>query len=328
MDINDKAIFVISLDFELYWGVSESRMLAEYEENLINVPIVIKELLSLFNEYNLHVTWATVGFLFHEEKEEMGSLVSESNRPVYSNINLNNYNLIKNIGKNELEDPFHYAHKIIQEIKSLSYQEVATHTYSHYYCLEDGQNPSNFEMDLKAAIYIGKKSGIEFSSIVFPRNQYNEATLEICYNNGINAYRGTENHWIYNTRSRKDETKIRRLFRLLDTYFNITPKKSYKIENIANKIINIPSSRFLRPYNTNLSFLEPMRLNRIKYEMNIAAKNKEVYHLWWHPHNFGKNLSENIKFLKNVLDHFAYLRATDKMISLNMKEISECMKIK
>ena len=96
MDIEQKGIFVISLDFELYWGVSESRKLNDYKENLINVPNVIKELLALFKQYEIHATWATVGFLFHKNKEEMGSLVEPKDRPNYSNANLSNYRIIKN----------------------------------------------------------------------------------------------------------------------------------------------------------------------------------------------------------------------------------------
>lgn len=326
MDVDKKGIFVISLDFELYWGVSESRTLNDYKENLINVPNVIKELLALFKQYEIHATWATVGFLFHKNKEEMGSLVEPKDRPNYLNANLSNYRIIKNIGNNELEDPFHYASSIINEIKAAPYQEIATHTYSHYYCLEQGQNSYNFEKDLKAAIAMGKKYGVEFSSIIFPRNQYKEDVLQICHNNGIVSYRGTEKHWIYATRSRKDETRVRRFLRLIDAYFNITTKNTFKVNNEQGRLVNIPSSRFLRPYNTNFSFIESIRLNRIKQEMDLAAQHGEVYHLWWHPHNFGKNLNENINFLKGILDHFAFLNHSNKMISKNMKEISECSK--
>ena len=323
MDIDKKGIFVISLDFELYWGVSESRKLSDYKENLVNVPKVIKKLLSLFKQYEIHATWATVGFLFHKNKEEMGSLVEPKDRPNYSNANLSNYSIIKNIGNNELEDPFHYASSIINEIKAASYQEIATHTYSHYYCLEQGQNSYNFEMDLKAAITLGKKYGVEFSSIIFPRNQYTEDVLQICHSNGIVSYRGTEEHWIYATRSRRDETTVRRILRLIDAYFNITPKNTFKIKNDRGKLVNIPSSRFLRPYSINFSFIESIRLNRIKREMDLAAQHGEVYHLWWHPHNFGKNMDENINFLKGILDHYAHLNHSNKMISKNMKEITE-----
>lgn len=45
----------------------------------------------------------------------------------------------------------------------------------------------------------------------------------------------------------------------------------------------------LRPYSPRLSFLEGLRLRRIRHEMVHAAKKGELYHLWWHPYNFGAN---------------------------------------
>jgi pyruvate-formate lyase len=56
--------------------------------------------------------------------------------------------------------------------------------------------------------------------------------------------------------------------------------------------------------------------------MTYAAKNGEVYHLWWHPHNFGKNQDQNFKNLKEILDHFASLKNEYGMKSLNMNEVA------
>ena len=44
-------------------------------------------------------------------------------------------------------------------------------------------------------------------------------------------------------------------------------------------------------------------------EMTMAAKKGEIYHLWWHPHNFGINLYENMNNLKLILEHFKKLQA-------------------
>ena len=53
-----------------------------------------------------------------------------------------------------------------------------------------------------------------------------------------------------------------------------------------------------------LRFLEPLRLRRIKKEMLHAAKHHELYHLWWHPHNFGANIEQNFMFLEEVLKSY------------------------
>ncbi len=41
--------------------------------------------------------------------------------------------------------------------------------------------------------------------------------------------------------------------------------------------------------------------------MSYAAKNNLIYHLWWHPHNFGANTAKNIQNLTKLLNHFQYL---------------------
>ncbi|WP_170829097.1 MULTISPECIES: hypothetical protein [Pseudoalteromonas] len=57
--------------------------------------------------------------------------------------------------------------------------------------------------------------------------------------------------------------------------------------------------------------------------MTYAAKHNEIFHLWWHPHNFGVNLDKNIDMLRAVLQHYIYLNKKYGMRSLNMEGVSE-----
>ena len=63
--------FVISLDFELNWGVRDKRSLAEYGENIKGVHPVIPKLLNLFDRFKVKGTFSAVGFLFFDTKEEL-----------------------------------------------------------------------------------------------------------------------------------------------------------------------------------------------------------------------------------------------------------------
>ena len=65
----NKGIFTISLDFELFWGVRDHRTLEDYGENVRNVHKIVPGLLALFDKYDIHCTWATVGFLFFADKK-------------------------------------------------------------------------------------------------------------------------------------------------------------------------------------------------------------------------------------------------------------------
>jgi len=57
--------------------------------------------------------------------------------------------------------------------------------------------------------------------------------------------------------------------------------------------------------------------------MKHAAIHNEVFHLWWHPHNFGSNLEENIDCLQEICAEFEELRRRYGFYSLNMAELTE-----
>jgi hypothetical protein len=57
-------------------------------------------------------------------------------------------------------------------------------------------------------------------------------------------------------------------------------------------------------------------------DLEDAAKQGLIYHLWWHPHNFGVNLERNFEVLRAVLDRFAALRETHGMQSMAMREVA------
>ena len=62
---------VISLDFELKWGVHDVFRYGQYNKNLYGVRKALPGILALFEQYDIHATWATVGLLFAESKAEM-----------------------------------------------------------------------------------------------------------------------------------------------------------------------------------------------------------------------------------------------------------------
>lgn len=319
-----KGALIISLDFELYWGMKRKVSLNDYKNNLLAVRSIIPSFLKLFDEYKIHATWATVGFLFFDTRNDLIKGLP-AKLPAYLNKKLLPYDDINDIGLNEKEDPFHYAPSLIKLITSYHNQEIATHTFSHHYCLEEGQNKDTFRHDLKSALEVAKKYNLNIESIVFPGNEVNNQYLSICREMGIRAYRGNESSWLYKAESQEDELLIKRVLRLIDVYFNISGHNSYSLNTPRTFFpINIPSSRFLRPCSHYLKFLEPFRLHRILSDLNYAAKNNLIYHLWWHPHNFGPgdNIGKNMSFLKNILDHFLSLRKNYGLESLNMRELT------
>ena len=317
--------FVISLDFEIYWGVRDVLHLDQYKNHLLGVRQVIPGLLQLFARFDIHATFATVGFLFFSNKEELLQGLPPL-KPGYTDKHLSPYEgHFDEVGKNESEDPFHFAPSLIRMIKD-SGQEIGCQTFSHYYCLESGQTVEEFRDDLDAAKKIAAKSDVELKSFVFPRNQYNEDYLNVCMEGGISSFRGNESSWLYKAKNGESETALRRAIRLMDAYMNLSGHHCSDPAKLRLKgLCNIPASRFLRPYSKKMAFLDSLRLKRIANSMTHAAKHGLTYHLWWHPHNFGINLQQNLAFLEQILDHYQELCKKYAFRSVSMQQLADLL---
>lgn len=320
---DEYGVFTISLDFELYWGVRDKRTIENYSANLTGAHIAIDLMLARFKSFGIHATWSTVGLLMAKNIDEAVEF-APAMLPSYSDNNLSPYQYL-NDGWNVDYDHFHFAVDKVSLISKTEGQWIGTHTYSHYYAQENGQTVEQFEADLISAKNIARD--IQLKSIVFPRNQWNETYLKVLEEQRIDSYRGNETSWIYQASSSDNQGKIKRGLRLLDSYFNISGHNTVSYSQIAESYpYNIPASRFLRPYSKRLKALERLRILRIKRSMTYAAKNSEVFHLWWHPHNFGINRDENLNVLTIILQHYSYLNKTYGMKSLSMEEVSEAVR--
>lgn len=307
--------FTISLDFELYWGVRDKRSLEGYRRNLEGVWEAVPAMLKAFETHGIHATWATVGILFLKDREEL-LLNLPKVQPGYQDDNLSAYRYFHET--ETLSAQHHFAPELIARIEQTPGQELASHTFCHYYCLESGQTVEAFVADAKAFQAATQRRA---RSIVFPRNQTNQEYLKAIGELGIECYRGNETAWCYRATSGEEGSQFHRLARLLDTYVNLSGHNTYALNPSEPLPYNFPSSRFLRPYCSKLKALEPLRLRRILNSMTHAARRGEVFHLWWHPHNFGANLAENMKILTRILEHYKHLKQQHGFESRSMSEL-------
>lgn len=314
---------IISLDFELLWGVRDIKTVDDYGANIRGVHTVMPRLLELFHQFGIKATFSTVGFLFFESKEQMLAGLPDR-KPQYKNPNLSPYNgHFEMVGENAGTDPNHFAPHLIRLIQSHPEHEIGTHTFSHYYCVEKGQTTEDFRADLQAAIRAASEYNIKLTSIIFPRNQYSKEYLEVCKEAGIICYRGNASAWLYQPIEYDKESMVRRAVRITDAYFNLTGHNCYDPADLKSDLpLNIPSSRLLRPYIPGLKALEGLRLRRITSGMTFAAREKKIFHLWWHPHNFGIHQDENLSFLSKILSHYKVLQSKYGFENHTMTELA------
>lgn len=315
----DKGKFIISLDFELHWGGVEKWDEADKAQYFLNTVNFIPELLDIFKENSIRVTWATVGFLFAKDKNQLLKH-KPSITPSYTNKLLDYYRILPKLGHDENDDPLHFAYSLITKILHTPGQDLGSHTFTHYYCNERGQSLEEFDADLKAAQTIAKENfGITLNTLVFPRNQFNKSYLKTAKDNGIKVIRTNPNVWFWNRILIKYFDSVSGLFRSLDTLLPISIR-SLCFKNVLeyDGLVHLRASRFFRPYAKRENIIQKYKLNRIKREMTYAAKHNRNYHLWWHPHNFGNDIDNNKIQLLEIINHFNYLKDKYGFMSANM----------
>ncbi len=187
--------------------------------------------------------------------------------------------------------------------------------------MEQGGNVKAFRADLEAARTAAGSLGIKLASIVFPRNQVDRAHLAVCREFGLRAFRGNERVWFHRPRSEREQNHLVRACRLADSYLPIGGPHDHE-PALVEGMVDVPASRFLRPVG-NSGALERLRFRRITSAMETAARSRKLFHLWWHPHNFGAGLEENLVFLRGILDCFRGLQERYGMRSMTMAAVAD-----
>ena len=308
---------VISLDFELFWGVADFAQKEEWAPVIHRVHEVVPRLLSLFEEYGVHATWATVGAITCKDNQDFMNLL-----PIPTALQTEKLieKLQLNIEENDTAtDKMLFAPELVEMIHNFEGQEIGTHTFSHYYCDDESSNPSQFYRELMTAQEIAKAHGYPFSSAVFPRNQVSDDYVAEIKKTAILCYRGVESGWIAKANGKLGP--IGTLLWYLDNYIPLQRPCSYSAEDVNHQLpVNIRNSRFFKPFRPKYKLLEGLKIKKYCYEMEFAARHGEIYHIYWHPHNFAENTEINFQQMRTLLSHYSQMRDKYGMRSFNMSE--------
>ena len=315
--------FVVSLDFELHWGMRDhTEGHGAAAADLVTSRDHVRRLADLFAERGVRATWATVGLLFASSRSEIEPFLPTV-RPRYARSELDPY--AESFGHDEATDPLHYAGSLVRYLAGVAGQEIASHTFSHYYCLEAGQDEQALRADLAAARAVAASMGLTLRSMVLPRNQWNPAYGPALRDAGFTSYRGPQPSWGHHAQRAETTSRARRAARLLDTYGGVVPPPTAAWDGLvdADGLCNIYASAFLRPFTPKRRHLEPLRRARLFAGLRAAAHRGRIFHLWWHPHNFARHPQESFDLLNRVLDEADRLARHDGLVSLTMAEVAE-----
>jgi peptidoglycan/xylan/chitin deacetylase (PgdA/CDA1 family) len=296
------ARFVISLDFELFWGVGDTQTLGSYGRNVLGEWQAVPRMLALFRYHHVNVTWATVGAVMCRDYGEWRALrpLPRRDAPCRS---------VRACAEDELvmqHPKLFFARPLVERILDTEGQELATHTYSHFYCNDADATPAQFVDDLARARDLAAALGAGFQTVVFPRNQVSPAFLAVLPTAGIRVYRGNACHWLYRNGDAVPGGTAGRIVRYADAFVPLSGP-GCRHAQVEGELVNVPASLFLYPWSAFSEPLVALRLRRIKEGMTAAARTGALFHLWWHPHNFGVNLGYNMAMLGEILRHYRYL---------------------
>ncbi len=171
-------VVTVSADFELAWAWRYSKSFSNPYEQAVRKARIEREnvpkILSLCEEYNIPITWATVGHLFLEDcKSENGKTHSklprlknfENDYWRYLGIDWFEYDPCTNFR----EAPEWYAPDLIEMIlNSRVKHEIGCHTFSHIDCRDEVCPPKLFEAEINECKKAAAQFGIELKSFVHP----------------------------------------------------------------------------------------------------------------------------------------------------------------
>jgi peptidoglycan/xylan/chitin deacetylase (PgdA/CDA1 family) len=270
----EQGSFCISIDLELAWGNWDS-LSPEYLQKCLSLERQIaNRLLRLFERYEVCATWAIVGQLL--EESSMSSLP---------------------------EAPAWFAPDIVDLIMRINpRQEIASHSFKHIYFTDVDENA--ILADLRAAQATHRKHGLDFTSFVFPRNKV--CHIELLAQAGLKVFRSVDRGW--HMSAARLGGRIGRLANLADKMLPLAPSVVMPIIHPSG-MVELPSSMLFLARNGIRRLIHPSVLEyKAKRGLHLAARDHQLFHLWFHPANFYYEEDGQFTAFENIVKEAALLR--------------------
>ena len=300
----DQGIFTLSLDFELIWGTMDRAGVDRFAEACrVERDVVIERLLELLCRYEISATWCVLGHLFLDRchYETNGRKHPDIVRPTHSWMN---EDWFKNDPvSDETAAPNFYGRSLVEKIRRAPVrQEIGSHSFSHIIFGDPGCTREAAESDLRACVVAARQAGVTLQSFAFPRNSVGHRDLLKKY--GFRSYRGPEPRWYAST-------SAPRLMRRLAHFFSVAaagappvvePRRDeYGLWNIAGSMMYFPM------HGVRAAIPVSQRVKRAISGLERAARERKVFHLWFHPTNLADHTDQLFNGLENIFKRAATL---------------------
>jgi len=299
-----RGVFTLSLDFELIWGTLDLfgperfRRACEFER-----AVVIDTLLSLLSEHEISATWCALGHLFLPSCQREGGMAHpEIVRPRHAWVHQDWFH--HDPCRDEAAEPVFYGRSLLERIRACPVpQEIGSHGFSHAIFGDAGCSRESAQSELLACVRAAREMGIVPRSFAFPRNRVGH--LDLLPGHGFSCYRGPGPRW-YERRSAPGG--LDRLAHLAAVVAAIRPPV-VSPRFVREGLWDIPGSMIYFPMHGARRYIPlSARVRRAKKGLRSAARQRKVFHLWFHPTNLADEPERMFAGLREILRAAADLR--------------------
>jgi peptidoglycan/xylan/chitin deacetylase (PgdA/CDA1 family) len=309
------ACVVLSLDFELRWGVHDvcGLDIDAYRGNLEAEREVIPELLQLFAAHGLRATWAAVGAIGCNSWDDYFSRAPQA--PKYAN---SAFAVKPQYADLDPKGLLHFAPDLMRAILDTPGHALGTHTFSHLFLRERGVTRQDAAADLAAAKNLHRERFGSFPlSLVFPRNQ--PAFIDVVRASSIKVWRGNAVPWYYDCEDSEHSGPLPRALKLIDA-FNPLTRRAAPLSEDMNR-----ASLFLR---LNLpTAVWTLHLHRIRKQLD-SLRAGEVFHIWFHPHNLGMDTRRRLARVEQIASMIAERASAGELRSCSMEDLIPAIRLR
>lgn len=323
--IFDKAVFTISLDFELLWGSVASgkhrKFQAHFERGGAGHAFdatrsIVDRLLALFRKYDVPVTWATLGHLFLESCAATdGVKHPEMPRPRHAWFTEDWYAC--DPCRDFRAEPLWYGRDMVLKILAAEPKhDVGSHSFSHVIFGDPGCTEEVAEAEIARCVELARALGLKMESFVYPRNELGH--LEVLRRHGFQITRGRMPFWFAKFRSRT----LRRAGHVLDDVLAMTPDCGWP-EKSPTGLWVVPVSMFLQSMDGARRLIPASsRVRKGIKGIERAISERSLFHLSFHPtENLCFRTDSMFQVLERIVGHAARRRDEGLLSVMTMADI-------
>jgi len=312
----DRGAFVVSIDTELAWGEAHRRDGSQGRHHFDAERPVIDAILDLFARYEIAATWAIVGHLFLDACQDDG-------KGPHPDLVTPDYDWL---GEDWLAvdpcstigaAPHWYGRDIVDAVLACPVpQEVGSHSFSHVIVDDPACTPEVFAAELAAAGRLAAERRVELRSFVYPRNSIGQ--IERLAEHGYRCYRGGRPVAPFAGRPGWQ----RRALALVDKLRPLPGSATLPARH-GSGVWNVPQTYLFAPATTGRRLPPVLWARRPRARLRQAARDRSLFHLWFHPYNVTADPDRALAALEVVCREAARLRDAGRLDVVTMGALAD-----